>query len=178
MATYSIDDGHGSQLTTGLQEQEARTDALRSESAWAEARHEASRATGHQSGCTCIECGLIREESVYALLLRTLRHRASIRDSREGVAMATAYRIQIDEETGSDEVWDALHEYAAAHPAPEALEPYVGNHGWPNDTVVSSAVGRVAIAWLAAAARALEWDERTTPVLVIECEPEGLDAAP
>ena len=80
-----------------------------------------------------------------------------------------SYRIQTDEETGGDETWDALHDYADAHPAPAALVPFVDRHT-PGDftgVVVDVATGEAAITWLATAAEALGWDERTTPVLVI-----------
>lgn len=78
------------------------------------------------------------------------------------------YRIQIDEETGGDETWDALHDYADAHPAPDALRPFVilGGAHLGDEVMVDQAAGEAAIAWLAAAAEALDWDERTTPVLV------------
>lgn len=78
------------------------------------------------------------------------------------------YRIQTDEETGGDDVWGALHYYAEVHPAPAALAPFVDRDvlGDFNGVVVDKAAGEAALAWLAAAAKALKWDDRTTPVLV------------
>jgi hypothetical protein len=85
------------------------------------------------------------------------------------VVLERAYRILTDEETGGDEIWDALHDYADFHPAPEALQPFVSRNELGNFTgiVVDRTSGIAAIAWLADARRVLGWDERTTPVLVV-----------
>lgn len=76
--------------------------------------------------------------------------------------------IQIDEETGGDEVWDALKDYAHTHRAPDCLSVYVaGTECWPAPAAISAAEAADAERWLAACAIACEWDERTTPILVI-----------
>ncbi len=82
-----------------------------------------------------------------------------------------SYRIQTDEGTGGDVIWDALHDYADAHPAPAALAPFVDRDALGDfaGVLVDVAAGQAAIAWLDVARRVLGWDERTTPVLVTPC---------
>lgn len=76
--------------------------------------------------------------------------------------------IQIDEETGADAVWDALHAYAATHPAPACLRVYVdGTTCWPDASAVTTPEAQAAEVWLAACATACGWDALTTPILVI-----------
>lgn len=89
-------------------------------------------------------------------------------------SVVRSYRIQTDEETGGDETWDALHDYADAHPAPAALAPFVDRNVGGNFTgvVVSRQDGEAASAWLDLAYAALGYDDRTTPVLVIPEEKE------
>lgn len=77
-----------------------------------------------------------------------------------------AYTIQIDEECGSDQVWEALAEYAKNHPAPPCLADYVSDGGWIDPRKIGRIEGGAAKAWLARAAKDLNWDERTTPILV------------
>lgn len=88
--------------------------------------------------------------------------------------MTTAYMIQIDEETGADAVWDALHDYADAHPSPACLTAYVSRDVcWPAATTVGPVDAENAERWLAACATACNWTERTTPILVIPIDEGG-----
>lgn len=84
------------------------------------------------------------------------------------ISITKTHLIQIDEETGGDAVWDALHAYAATHPAPACLLVYVDPAAcWPAASSVTADDARSAERWLAACATACGWDDRTTPLLVI-----------
>lgn len=85
--------------------------------------------------------------------------------------MTGSYRIQTDEECSAEQIWDALHDYADAHPAPTALRQFVDRDtlGDFSGVLVDVAAGEAARAWLTEAAAALGWSERTTPVLVTPC---------
>jgi hypothetical protein len=87
--------------------------------------------------------------------------------------MTTSYTIQIDEETGGDETWDALHDYAARVPPPACLRVYTDRAVcWPDPTTVNAAQAQEAKRWLTVCAKACGWDARTTPLLVIPGDAE------
>jgi hypothetical protein len=91
---------------------------------------------------------------------------------------ATAtHLVQIDEETAGDAVWDALHAYAAEHPAPACLQPYVDEAScWPAASAITAVDAQLAEHWLAQCAAACGWDDDTTPILVIPYEAGATEA--
>lgn len=88
----------------------------------------------------------------------------------------TTHRIQIDEETGADTVWDALHAYAAAHPTPDCLRAYVdGVVCWPDASALTASEAESAKQWLAECAEACGWDDDVTPILVLPIGRSGVE---